>query len=299
MRRLIGPPYHAAKRTIRAAFRPRKWRDLEQARQQLAIDPSDAGFLERVREVWVRLPLPPADPWSDAYRQHWLNVYRQIVGTDYELKREAHVFDVESAIKTPFPYCTRNAEVVGGQLIGIGSLIRLMSLPAGASILEMGPGWGNTSLTLAQMGYKVTTLDIEERFCRLIETRARTLGVELKVIRGDFFSARDIGECFDAVLFYESFHHCADHLRLLDELAQIVRPHGQLVLAGETIDEDIPYDWGINPNGEAIWQIINNGWFELAFRESYLLRTLARKGWRTDACRSSVATANVYLSRRG
>ena len=49
--------------------------------------------------------------------------------------------------------------------MAIGFLLRAMALPPGARVLEFGPGWGHTSLMLAQLGHRVTVVDIEARFC--------------------------------------------------------------------------------------------------------------------------------------
>ena len=48
------------------------------------------------------------------------------------------------------------------------------------------------------------------------------------------------------------------------------------------MNENLPYDWGLNPAGEALWQIRTHGWFELVFRESYLRKTLERKGYSVE-----------------
>ena len=125
------------------------------------------------------------------------------------------------------------------------------------------------------------------------------LEVPLQVIHGEFFKIREIAESFDAILFYESFHHCIDHLALLDEIPAKLRPGGKLILAGETVNENMPYDWGLNPSGEAIYQIVTNGWMELTFRESYLLKTLRQKGWDVKKFDSSqTAAAIVYICTR-
>ena len=278
----------------------RSYLDLAQARALVDSlgGPDNPAFLEKVRSVWVRFPRPPRDPWASAYRQHWLDVYRSITGATYNVQSEGSHFDVEAATTNPFPYCTRSHDVVGSQFIGLGSLIRAMQLPPGAKILEFGPGWGNTTLALAQMGYDVTAIDIEPNYVALIRSRAAKLGVSVNVQHGDFFSAGNLNSTFDAVLFYESFHHCDDHLRLLEVLKGLLPHGGKLVLAGETVNESLPYDWGLNPNGEALWQIAHNGWLELAFRESYLLRTLRRFGWETERHPATVATGLVYIARK-
>jgi 2-polyprenyl-3-methyl-5-hydroxy-6-metoxy-1,4-benzoquinol methylase len=280
-----------------------KWVDMNGVKDELlrcdaARKESETAFHDALRSFWVRLPRPPADAWSHDYREHWFSVYESLSGSRYDLSREASSYDVEKAARKPFPYFTESYQIVGEQFLRIGSLIRAMALPAGASVLDLGAGWGNSSLALAQMGCRVTTLDIESRHVELLKARAAQLQVPLTALRGDFFAIDSFTEPFDAVLFYEAFHHCHDHLRLLDALPRIISPRGKLVLACETVNELLPYEWGLNPNGEAIWQIVNNGWFELAFRESYLLRTLSHKGWKAQRFNVHGDAGTIYVAQR-
>jgi 2-polyprenyl-3-methyl-5-hydroxy-6-metoxy-1,4-benzoquinol methylase len=164
--------------------------------------------------------------------------------------------------------------------MAIGHIIGALSLPPGSSILEMGAGWGNTSIFLAQMGYEVTVVDINPKYGELMKNRAAASGVSVSFLCTSFDETASLGRKFDCVLFYESFHHSYDHLALLDLIREaLLNPGGKLALAGEPVNEALPYDWGLNPVGEALWQIRTHGWFELVFRESYLLRTLREKGF--------------------
>ncbi len=303
---LPAPVKNCIRPFIPSFLRAAKWRwvtidqiptELAQAEKSRSV--SEAEYVRYLQSFWVELPRPPSDPWSDEYKQHWLSVYHSLTGIAYNVSREGHEFDLQAMIKKPFPYSTESYEIVGDQFIAIGSLIRAMQLSPKASVLEFGPGWGNTSLALAQMGHDVTTIDIEPRYVELQKNRAAKLDVPLKAVQGEFFKIREITESFDAVLFYESFHHCIDHLALLDEIPAKLRPGGKLILAGETINEGIPYDWGLNPNGEAIFQIVTKGWMELSFRESYLLKTLKHKGWEIKKHNSTQTTAAiVYVCTR-
>jgi cyclopropane fatty-acyl-phospholipid synthase-like methyltransferase len=77
----------------------------------------------------------------------------------------------------PFPY-TASCQVAGTHLGAIAFLLRTMQLQPGARVLDVGAGWGNTTLALAQLGFDVAALDIEPRFCELIRERARRAGVQ-------------------------------------------------------------------------------------------------------------------------
>jgi hypothetical protein len=119
----------------------------------------------------------PRDPFGDEYREFQWSLYERIAGKPYSLTNESIPFDVDKAAECPYPFNTGSAQTVGLQYLAIGSILRAMNLPVGARILEFGAGWGNTSLTLAKTGFDVTAVDLEPRFCELIQRRALKEGV--------------------------------------------------------------------------------------------------------------------------
>jgi 2-polyprenyl-3-methyl-5-hydroxy-6-metoxy-1,4-benzoquinol methylase len=163
--------------------------------------------------------------------------------------------------------------------MALGYNISTMALPAGASVLDMGPGWGNTTIALARMGYKVTAIDIDPTFVDLIRARANKLSLDVDVRCGGFLDIDQLEQHFDAVLFFESFHHCSDHRKILQRLARIIEPEGRLFFAAEPIDDSFAMPWGIRLDGESLWAIRRNGWLELGFQESYFVRMLHHLGW--------------------
>lgn len=88
---------------------------------------------------------------------------------------------------------------------------------------------------------------------------------------------------YDAIIFFESFHHLPNHL---DDLAQIIQKHlefnGQIILAAEPIIREkcdaIPYAWGPRLDGESIRAMRKWGWLELGFQESYIEQMFSRLG---------------------
>lgn len=81
-----------------------------------------------------------------------------------------------------------------------------------------------------------------------------------------------------AAVFFECFHHCDDHRRLLRALHRAVQPGGCVVFAAEPIAPDYPVPWGVRMDGEALWAIHNFGWLELGFRDDYL-RLVSKPVW--------------------
>jgi 2-polyprenyl-3-methyl-5-hydroxy-6-metoxy-1,4-benzoquinol methylase len=230
-------------------------------------------------------PQMPPDPFSAEYARRQMALYETIAGRRYDTGNEETVFDVEAARLRPFPY-TASPAVGGTHLSAIAFMLRGLNLPPGARVLDVGPGWGNTSLALAQFGFEVTTLDIEPRFCALIGARARALGVPVEIVNDDFFWIERAGRRFDAIIFFESFHHCADHARLLQALPGALKEGGRVYFGAEPIVRDFPLPWGVRTDGESLWAIRQNGWLELGFRESYFREALRRAGMSATIRRS-------------
>jgi len=221
----------------------------------------------------------PGDPYSNQYAKVQFDLYERISGKIYSVENEKSVFNLDSAVARPFPYYTGSCETVGNHMAAIAHVIRSMDLRPGAKIVEFGSGWGNTTLALAMMGFEVTAIDIEKNFCDLISRRAKQAGVEIKVINADFSWVEQIVNPVDAVLFFESFHHASDHLRIIKSLDKAVKDDGKVYFAAEPITPDFPIPWGLRLDGESLWAIRKFGWLELGFTEAYFLQTLKKFGW--------------------
>jgi 2-polyprenyl-3-methyl-5-hydroxy-6-metoxy-1,4-benzoquinol methylase len=222
--------------------------DLDAALRKLdaAAAISDDELRRAFETFSMRFPLDlPADPDSAEYRARQFELYEWLHGKPYSTANEVSAFDPLEAANAPFPYHTKSAQTVGNQLIAIGYLIRALDLPPGSRVLEFGPGWGNTTIALARMGCLVTAVDIEPNFLKLIDERARRKHVTIETIRGDFSLVTSLDRQFDAVLFFECFHHCSDHQALIAALDRVVAPGGKVVFAGEPIDDGFALPWGL------------------------------------------------------
>lgn len=241
---------------------------------------------DAAREVFAtfRMAIAPdseLSPWSAEYRQEQFDLYCHISSrSDYTTANEICGYAVDP--KMPFPYYTQSWATVSDQLMACGFMIKTMALPAKSSILEFGPGWGNTTVALARMGYDVTALDIDPTFVQLIRDRADLLDLTIDARVGQFTDAGLIDRQYDAVLFYECFHHCSDHVQLLRDLHRLINPDGRVFLAAEPILESFHAPWGVRLDGESLWAARQNGWLELGFTESYFLETAVRQGWRVS-----------------
>ena len=240
----------------------------------------------------------PSDPFSSEYRDFQLRLHERICGKPYSPKNERTHFDLDTYQDRPFPYYLKSLPTASEYLLAIAFMLRMMNLPPDARVLEFGPGWGETTITLAMLGVQVTAVDIEPNFCEMLRRRAVQSRVNIEVIEADFFWAEGVTEPYDAVLFFESFHHCHDHLRLLRALRTAVKPEGQIIFGAEPIISNHDVPWGISMDGQALWSMRNFGWLELNFDEAYFKAALARTGWSAEKYKSSdVPWATAWRAR--
>jgi SAM-dependent methyltransferase len=240
----------------------------------------------------------PDDPFSQAYADWVWGLYHQVSGrSEYSIANEASPFDLEAAIAAPYPYSTGSTTVVGEELVARGFIISTLGLVPPARLVEFGSGWGNLTNDLTQMGFEVTAVEVEERFCALTERRSRQPD-RLRVVHGGMLEFEADG-VFDAAIFYESFHHCADHMAMLRRLTGIVRPGGRVLWAGEPV-QPLGYPWGLRLDGLSLWSTRTYGWLELGFDERYFAEALARTGWRGRRTRLAAGSplADVIVAER-
>ena len=245
-----------------------------------------AGDADRARALLggfvVVLPTaPPEDPFSDAYREWTWDIYRRISGrTGYDTANEASPFDLRAAVARPFPYQSGSLALVGRDLVARGHLLdclaAVVSCAGGGRVVEFGPGWGNLTRDLVATGLDVTAVELDEKFCRLIQQRCQGPG-RVNVEQGDMLTF-EAAEPFDAAVFFESFHHCADHIAMLGHLHDIVRPGGAVLFAAEPVQR-MDYPWGPRLDGLSVWSSRTHGWLELGFDVAYFDRALRRTGW--------------------
>ena len=246
----------------------------------------------------VTTMLPP-DPFSREYRDAQMAIYQRISGKSYCPANESTKFDVEAVKRRPFPYYTGSCATTGRQFMAMGFLLSSLNIPPGSRIVEFGPGWGNTTIALALVGFQLTAVDIERDFCDLIRLRAEQNSVDVSVVNADFMWAEQITEPYDAAIFFECFHHCSDHIRLMTALKTAVKPEGRIYFAAEPIVPDFAVPWGIRMDGESLWAVRRHGWMELGFSEAYFREALARTGWAvTKHVWPDIGWAAVWEARR-
>ncbi len=249
--------------------------------------------------IQLAAPPMPVDPFSDAYKNAQWKLYEQVSGKErYDVENEHSDFDLDIAIKRPFPYSTGSSGLIGDQLIAYGFIIKTLGIKPGDRIVEFGAGWGNLSQQFALLGCDVTVVEIDPSFVKLIEASCRSKS-PIRVLQGDMLTC-DPGNDFDIAIFFESFHHCSDHLDMLRRLHNVIRPGGRVAFASEPIGA-LQYPWGLRLDGLSLWSTRKYGWLELGFTRDYFFEALRKTGWTAQRARSRTISpmADIVIATKG
>lgn len=219
------------------------------------------------------------DPLDEEYFVFQKKIHSILTKESICYKNEETPFDFDLALTHPFPYDTKNPKVIGEHLQAISWYLQNISEQPGSKILEFGPGWGNLTLMLANAGYNMTALDINKNFLRLISERAKKINAKIDTVCGDFMDCKDVSDQYDAIIFFESFHHCFRFDKLIRELHRILKPGGTLYFFAEPISFALNKPWGIRLDGESAFVARKYGWIELGFNHWFFLDFLRKNGF--------------------
>ncbi|MGI8728818.1 MAG: class I SAM-dependent methyltransferase [Solirubrobacteraceae bacterium] len=263
-----------------------------------------ASFLNGYR-LDPGLRLTPSDPDSLAYREAQMGIYRDIARVEeYDPKiHEIVSMDVDARVRQPAPFHEGSMVAAGDHLIAYGFIMRLLDLAPRSRVIEYGPGNGNIALLMATMGMVVTAIDIAPDYIEIIRRRAAATCVPITAELGEFGDPPHSGELVDAIVFYEAFHHSADHIGLIRRLKERIRPDGRVLFAGEPIleDESRPWlgPWGVRLDGVSLLAMREYQCLELGFTESYFVRTLMRNGFTvTHHICAETGIGNSWVAKR-
>jgi 2-polyprenyl-3-methyl-5-hydroxy-6-metoxy-1,4-benzoquinol methylase len=251
-----------------------------------------------IRHLWSTTSIPydpPAnvDPFSQDYRNWVVSIYESMASIGYETNNELTSNKVdERQFKIGYPYVSGDPVTVGNNYSSMGHSLHLLKERPPARLAELGFGWGNLTHCLAKIGYSVTGVDIDSGFIERSRRIAEFERVDLSLVQSDFltFSEDKTLEKFDAVIFNQSFHHCDNPFGLLRNLREnLLKETGAIYFFSEPITLDFNLPWGLRYDGEALWAISSNKWFELGYRFDFFHEMLFRAGFWLEVPAAGIA----------
>lgn len=219
-------------------------------------------------------------PFGKEYAAQQMRLYEEISGRTYDAEVcEQTVFDINAHIAAPNAYCFMEVKDVAKHLTALALMAGDAGLTRGSHVLELGCGWGFAAETLAQMGLRVTGVDINPKFVELCQTREARLKLGNRFFHSSF-EAFETEVKFDAILFYESLHHSADAAGLLSRVRRFLKPDGVIILCAE------PFygrwkTWGIRVDPLSVYCIRKFGWFESGWSLAFIKSVFRRMGMKT------------------
>jgi len=253
-----------------------------------------ADFVTHVKFV-VEDP-PVGDPNSQEFLRYQLDLWRTVSGRERYDALECEANDYippELSIQRTYPFTSRDPHEIGSYFLGIANIVRKMPVPVGSKIVEFGVGYGHLTRMLANMGYHVDAVDIETRFLELLPKFSLPGAQPINLQNLAFVDTTYGAHSVDAFLFYECFHHCLDHGRLIQQMRNALKPGGAIIFAAEAFYDDwFDFPWGLRTDGHSVWAIRNFGWMELGFRKTFIADTLERCGFSLNW--SSLVDAGPY-----
>ncbi len=235
-----------------------------------------------------------ADPESAEYRKQQLDLYCELSGHGpfhYRAVAQEPI-DVDTALASLYPYSTRSLGTTGTHLMALGYWLQQLTVPHTAKLIEFGSGCGDLAIDLAKCDFDVTAVDISSSYADVLRRRADSERVKIDVIVSDMIDFKT-SQVFDAAIFCEAFHHCDDHVALLDLLDKILKPTSTIFFLGEPVTL-FPSPWGVRLDGESLWAARKHGWLELGFDSKYFRLMLERRGWSLTKHRNRAAGHRAY-----
>ena len=216
------------------------------------------------------------DPFSEQYRSSMIELYTKIAGRKLD-QSSGELFSVPKNIECPNPYASKDVPFIAKHGKAILDSLLAAQMPANASILDMGCGWGLSSEMIGFTGAQVTGVDINPDFIDLATQRCRIRNIPFTGVTSSFEDL-NLSSQFDGIFFYECLHHAVDLNILIPRLKAMLKESGTIIFAGEPINNLWWKYWGLRLDAMSVYCIRKFGWFESGWSEHYLLEVFKRHG---------------------
>jgi 2-polyprenyl-3-methyl-5-hydroxy-6-metoxy-1,4-benzoquinol methylase len=248
-------------------------------------------------------------PFNDEYRAQQLRLWSEVSQFDRynaDANEQADEISRFDAVRRPGFYARRDEAAIrtaAEHIMATGHILAHSGLKAGDRALEYGAGFGQAALTLARLGVKVDTVDINQHFCDAITAQAQFFGVDMTSHKGEFGLNPRPSEKYNLIMFYEAFHHCLEFENLIRGFRQMLTQDGRVILCGEPIVDagvlSIPYPWGLRMDAANLVVVRIRGWLELGFQKSFIFDLFGKHGFEmSERVLPGFHYAHMYVADR-
>jgi len=219
------------------------------------------------------------DPFSEAYISEQLALHREISGREFnQSENELCPFDMKAHTRAINPYDHPEPSILAMHIERLTRALGKAGSRKGGCMLDMGCGWGLSSEIGAYLGYRVSAVDINPNFVKLVNARAKKSGWPITAVQSEFETYKPEPET-DFVLFYECLHHAVRVWEVIKTMADsLSAPRGKLLLAGEPIADTWWMHWGLRLDPLSVYCMRKFGWFESGWSQPFLEECFRRAG---------------------
>jgi len=149
-------------------------------------------------------------------------------------------------------------------------IVETLAFGPGDAVLDIFCGYGRHALPLAQMGARLTGIDISEEYIRALKQEANARKWPVETICGDFLTTTALDNHagrFDAAYCLGNsfaFFPYDDMLQFLQRIAHLLRPGGRLLIQSGMVAEVVLPDFQERtwmPVGEDMTVLVENEYF--------------------------------------
>ncbi len=230
---------------------------------------------------------------SEVLVREQLQAFKDLTGRDYDAAAETrypvnHVYEATKPFSDP-------EGLSGDLLIAAGTMVKLLHLAPGASVLDLGCGCGWTSIFLARCGFQVTGLDLNAASLEIARRNAQAIGIPVKFINADMQSFI-VDRLFDALVIFDSMHHCLRERSVLSRAEAALRPGGKIILCEQAHSDETRA--GILIHEAAIQVMQKHGTLEKGLGTRYLIRLLFDCGFEMVTVFTTQSHYHTWLMAR-
>ena len=165
---------------------------------------------------------------------------RKQIAAHYDLGNDLFSLFLDESMNYSSAIFREGRTLESAQLAKMDQIAEQLDLGPGVHVLEIGSGWGGLSIHLARRtGCRVTTTTISKEQAELARRRIREAGLEdqIEVIETDY---RDLDGRYDRLVSIEMIEAVGwrDLPTYFRKCADLLEPHGRMVLQAITIDDD-------------------------------------------------------------